>query len=36
MLGPQRLAPIYDACRQTIPYEELHLLLVVIPGGQRD
>jgi len=21
MLGPQRLAPIYDACRQTIPYD---------------
>lgn len=34
LLGPQRLAPIYDACGQTIPYEELHLLRVVFLAAQ--
>ena len=34
-LGPERLAPIYEALEQAIPYAELHLLRVVFLAQQR-
>ena len=34
-LGPERLAPIYEALEQAIPYVELHLLRVVFLAEQR-
>lgn len=33
-LGPERLAPIYEALEQAIPYPELHLLRVVFLAQQ--